>query len=90
MHSASMKLKNELTVGVTVTGGGRSDLNVSQNIINVTGNSGDLGRYISNLRHAISKETEYQNFRRIISYINRNIRYQQTARISAVVEYQQY
>jgi len=62
MHSASMKLKNELTVGVAVTWGGGSELNVSQNIINVTGKSGDLSRYISNLRHAISKEPEYQQF----------------------------
>ena len=61
MQLVSMKLKNERTVGVTVTRE-RSDLNMSQNISNVTGNSGDLSRDISNLRHGISKEPEYQQF----------------------------
>jgi hypothetical protein len=61
MHLTSMKLKNEQTVGVTVRPE-RSDLNLSQNISNVTGNSGDLRRDISNLRHAISKQSAYQQF----------------------------
>jgi len=56
-----MKMKNERTVGVTVTRE-RCDLNLSQNISNAAGNSGDLSRDISNLRHAISKEPEYQQF----------------------------
>jgi hypothetical protein len=72
MQLASMKLKNERNFGVAVT---RyiSDLNLSQNISNVTGNSGDLSRDISNLRHAISKEPEYQQFSRIIIYLNTDI-----------------
>ena len=43
MQLVSMKLENERTVGVTVTRE-RSDLNMNQNISNVTANSGDLSR----------------------------------------------
>jgi hypothetical protein len=56
-----MKLKNERTVGVNVTRE-RSGLNMSQNINNVTWKSGDLSRDINNLRHAISKGPDYQQF----------------------------
>ena len=88
MQLVSMKLENERTVGVTVTRE-RSDLNMNQNISNVTANSGDLSRISAIFAMLSAKSQNINNFNRIISDIKLNVRYP-CCDISKHLEYRQY